>query len=129
MVISDKNKKYLLFIEPTIEQRSGAPINDEYTMLLRLALSEAEFGTSNRDKSDAKEEMFYTFRRYNSVYTCCDGIKSTNYDIKLRNGLITHSLCVHYLMWFRPAIPISDWDKLKDLQRHYGRSDGIKLKF
>jgi hypothetical protein len=37
--------------------------------------------------------------------------------------LITNTLALHYLAWFRKAIPEADFKKLEELQRFYGRVD------
>lgn len=115
------SSRFLLFIEPTNEQRSGAPIDDEYTMLLREAMSMAKMGTSNYDSPKDEEPWFKEKSRYSGEHRNCDDTMSTNYDLLLPNEMITNSLAVYYLMWYRMAIPASDWEKLKELQRFYGR--------
>lgn len=124
----DDKSKFLLFIEPTIEQKSAIMMDDEYTMLMRVALGEGVFGTSNYDEPGEPEVLFDKSSRYKGVHHTEDTMASANYDILLPNGMVTHSLCVHYLLWFREAIPASDWDKLKELQRHYGRSVNVDRK-
>jgi hypothetical protein len=41
------NSKYLLFIEPKIEDKLKTPINDDLVELMKMALSKASEGTSN----------------------------------------------------------------------------------
>lgn len=119
MVRAD-DSKFLLYIEPTHDQRSADPVNDEYTQILRLAMSEARKGTANY--SDVgKEEVFSEGHGYRGWHTCSDGTFSDNHDYQLPNGLITNSLCIHYLTWYRSAVSHHDWEKLDGLMRHYGR--------
>lgn len=115
------SSRFLLFIEPTLEQRSGAVIEDEYTMILRMAMSEAKLGTSNYSSPKDEEPWFKVNSRYGGTHRNCDDTISTNYDLLLPNEMITNSLAVYYLMWYRMAIPTLDWEKIKELQRYYGR--------
>jgi len=125
-MIRDDKTKFLLYIEPTSEQKGQIMIDDEWTMLLRVAMSEGKLGTSNYSEPGEPEIIFDEDKRYKGVHFTEDGVSSANYDILLPNGMITNSLCVHYLLWYRLAIPSTDWEKLKDLQRYYGRSINVQ---
>ena len=118
----DDNSRFLLFIEPTLSQKAGAPINDEWTMIMRVAVSEAKLGTSNYTDPPNVEPWFKEKDRYKGVHYCCDDIESGNYDLLLPNDMITNTLAIHYLTWYRQAVPPSDWKKLEEIQRFYGRS-------
>lgn len=119
---NDKTK-FLLFIEPKKEQKSAMPVEDENTQLLRVALADGKLGISNYGDIGAKEATFKEGDRWKGFHIADDGIHSGNYDILLANGMITNSLCVYYMMYYREAIPMNDWDKIKELQRFYGRTE------
>lgn len=115
------NSKFLLYIEPKIEDKSEQPENDEIAMVLRLALADAKKGSANYTDLDDLHGKFTEGSGYKGWHTCCDGTKSSNWDYQLKNGMITNSLCVHYVMWFRKAIPQEDWLKIEKIQQLYGR--------
>ena len=122
----DDKSKFLLFIEPTLEQKASIPMDDEYITLLRMAMNDAKLGASNYDEPGVPEPVFREGSRYKGVHTNCDGIQSSNYDLLLPNGMVTNSLCIHYMRFYRLAIPTSDWDKLTELQRYYGRARDVQ---
>lgn len=137
-MVRDDKTKFLLFMEPTIEQKAQRPLNDEVTMIMRAACSEAKLGTSNYDVPMSTEVEFNEGKKYwpmlgiPGVHTCCDGVQSTNYDLLLPGGFLTNTLCVHYLMYFREQITLNDWNKIKEIQRLYGRAENVdisKLRF
>ncbi len=121
-MVRDDKSKFLLFMEPTPEQRSGTAINDEYTNLLRVALSDAKIGKSNFKDTSGNPVEFKEGNKHRGTHKCSDGIISGQQDFLLPTGLITNSLCVHYMLFYRMAISKNDWDKIAELQRHYGRS-------
>ena len=133
-MIRDDKTFFLLFIEPPLDKKAQRPLNDEYAQILRVACGEAKFGTSNVHEPMQTEVKFNQGKHYPpmlgvpGVHTCCDGIQSTNYDLLLPGGYLTNSLCVHYMMFFRDCIPQNDWEKIKEIQRLYGRvlDDRIK---
>lgn len=131
MIRTDKSK-FLLFIEPTLEQKSQIGLNDEYTQVLRMAMQMADLGTSNY-KNVGQEPIFNKGKHYPPMlgipagYVCCDGTKSHNTDFLLPGGYITHGLCVHYMMWYRSAFTKNDWDNIYDLQRIFGRSESFDI--
>ena len=118
----EDDRKFFLFCEPLLEQKHGFAINDEYTSLVRMAMTEAKIGKSNFKEPGVPEPIFKVGNKHRGTHKTCDGIISDQYDYQLKNGLITNCLCVYYLMWYRLAICKQDWDKIKDLQRFYGRS-------
>lgn len=120
-MVRDDKSKFLLYIEPSPEQKGKIAINDEYTSLFRLALSEAKLGKSNFKETGVPEE-FKEGNKHRGTHKCADGMESTQQDYLLPTGLITNSLCMYYLMFYRMAISKNDWDKITELQRHYGRS-------
>jgi len=126
-MVRDDKTKFLLYMEPELDKKSQIAINDEYTTLLRAAMVDAKKGTSNYKDPGLPDPVFNEGKTYWPMlgipagHTCSDGIKSTNYDLLLPGGYITNSLCVHYMMFFRSSITHNDWEKLKDLQRVYGR--------
>ena len=81
-----------------------------------------KIGKSNFKEPGVPEPIFKVGNKHRGTHKTCDGIISDQYDYQLKNGLITNCLCVYYLMWYRLAICKQDWDKIKDLQRFYGRS-------
>lgn len=121
-MVRDDKSKFLLYIEPVLEQKNGIAINDEYTTLFRLALSEAKLGKSNFKDTSGNPVEFKKGNKHRGTHKCCDGIESSQQDYLLPTGLITNSLCIHYIMFYRQAITKNDWDKIAELQRHYGRS-------
>lgn len=78
----------LLFIEP-IHPASSTPIVDHLTRKMAAAFRMAQTTTS-----------FYC-----GTHACVCGARSTNQDHYLPNGLVTHSLCVHYLAYHRSEVP------------------------
>ena len=121
-MVRDDKSVFLLFMEPKKEQRHGVAINDEFTSLLRMAIGEARIGKSNFNEPGMPPATFKDGNKHRNKFKCCDGQESTQQEFLFRNGLITHSLCIYYMMWYRSAITKNDWDKIKDLQRFYGRS-------
>lgn len=120
MEINNKSR-FFLFIEPTPEQKNHTAINDEYTSLLRMALTEAKLGKSNFKESVLIPDFKEGFK-HRGTHNGPDGIKSSQQEYLLKNGLVTNSLCIHYLLFYRLAIQNYDWEKMKELQRFYGRS-------
>jgi DNA-directed RNA polymerase subunit H (RpoH/RPB5) len=112
---------FLLYIEPKIEQKSLLPMEDEYTVLMRMALEDSKLGRANYNDPGVPEVNFKEGFGWKGWHTNCDGVRSSNQDYLLPNGLVTNSLCVHYLLFYRAAIEVHDWDKLKELQKFYGR--------
>jgi hypothetical protein len=112
------NSRFLLYIEPQLKDKSSEANNDEYTQIMELALSESQEGTANYSNTTEKEN-FRTGGGYKGTHQNCDGMRSSNHDYLLKNGMITNSLCVHYLQYFRKAIPVSEMNKVWELYKFY----------
>lgn len=112
------NSKFLLYIEPNSKYKSEIPVNDELTGIMTLALSEAQFGCSNYNRVNAKETFMGKYG-YKGIHITDCGKCSDNYDYLLKNGMITNSLCVFYLQYYREVIPQSELDKVKNLLNYY----------
>lgn len=95
MIILDD--QHLLFIEPKLP-KEAVPIDDKFTKIMLLAYQYSE-------KID----------RTRGWHTCSCGEWSSNCSYKLPNGLITNSLCVHYLMWHRSEVPELELKKVLTL--------------
>lgn len=110
----EDDSKYLLFIEPKLGQKSEEPVDDQWTEMLAAECSQAVKGTSGysdpQDMGSFSPELSY--RGFHA--TDC-GEVSSNQDLLLSNGMITNSLAVFYLRWYREAVPASEWKKLKHL--------------
>lgn len=125
--MENKNMEFLLFINPRIEQKSKQPIDDVYVEAMEWALSLAEKGTNSLGR------LFYPFYPsntplsfqvgscYRGFHEACDGECSTSFDylLQIPENYIVNSLSVHYLRWFRDAIPQEDWVKLDNVKTHY----------
>lgn len=109
---------YLLYIEPTKEQKSQEPVEDELVSLLETALEEAKEGASSYSNlvssGDFKEG--WGFKGWHT--TGC-GEHSDNKDYQLKNGMITNSLASFYLRWYRDAIPQTEMNKIEQLKKYY----------
>jgi hypothetical protein len=108
---------FLLYIEPSKEEKLKTPIDDELTHLMEIAFSEAKAGSANYS-SIGKKEIFKE-GGWRGWHTTDCGEKSDNHDYLLKNGLITNSLCVFYVRWYRNSISENDWNKLKMLGSYY----------
>ena len=112
------NSCFLLYIEPKKEEKSETPVDDEITMVMQVALSEAAHGTSNYYETDERP-VFNKGSGYKGYHcTDCD-TKSASCDYLLQNGMITNSLCVFYLRYYRNAIPESEMKKVFDVVNYY----------
>lgn len=92
MIVIDDT--HLLFIEPT-EPKTLEPVMDSLTEGMKNLMKDAT-------------EM----EHYRGVHTCCCGERSDSCNFKLKDGTITNSLAVHYLMWHRPEVPRLELAKL-----------------
>lgn len=77
----------MLYIEPK-NPPSEEPIIDELTMKMAASLRKAALPSY----------------QYLGFHTCVCGAKSDSTDFILPNGLLTNSLCVHYLAYHRAEI-------------------------
>jgi hypothetical protein len=109
---------FLLYIEPDKNEKSDVPVNDELTKIMEFALSKSIKGTSNY--SDIKlEPNFRKGSGFKGFHRTDCGMISTNNDYLLENGMITNSLCVYYIQYYRDCIPDSEMKKVKKLLTYY----------
>jgi hypothetical protein len=94
-MISDEG---ILYIEPSA-RTADEPIIDELTQTMAAAFRQAT------PKSI----------RYRGIHTCACGANSANYDVVLRNGEETNTLCVHYLAYHRDEVPQEQLERVAAL--------------
>lgn len=116
-MVRDDQSKFLLYMEPFLNERTSVAIDDSWTELMDFVLSESEKGVANYSKPKEKES--FTCGAYKGFHGTDCGQRSTNNDYLLKNGMITNSLCVFYLRYYRNSITESDWVKLKELRKFY----------
>ncbi|MHC1775537.1 MAG: hypothetical protein AB9834_09005 [Lentimicrobium sp.] len=109
---------FLLYIEPRKEEKSANPAVDEITQIMQVALSEAKTGISNYTEAD-KPPRFIRNSGYRGFHTTDCGKSSTGNDYLLENGMITNSLCVFYLQYYRNSIPEQEMGKVNRLVAYY----------
>lgn len=112
--MKNQDQNHLLYIEPTIEQKSATPKDDCIT----------EFMQELWDSENAKG----LGRMPRGFHTACDGthwndVIAINGDNKDLDTIETHAACVHYLRWFRQAIPSAEWQKLLGLAQQFQASN------
>ena len=110
--------KFLLFIEPSAEEKLKTPIQDELTQLMKLALEKATPGTSNYSNLTS-EATFWEGSGFKGTHVTGCGKRSANVDYLLENGMITNSLAPFYLEYYRYSIPESEMGKIKELALYY----------
>lgn len=111
------NSKMLLFIEPSIGDKSVEPVDDELVEVMDLALSEAKRGCYDGG-------VFREGGRWRSVHKTSCGECSDNQDYLLGNGMVTNSLASFYLRWYRGAISKGEMSKVRKLVKFY-KGEGI----
>lgn len=122
----EDKSKFLLYIEPNYNKKSKEPVNDILTEIMQLALDEAEKGVSNYSHLD-EEPRFNKGFMFRGFHTTSDGKNSSNCDYLLKNGMITNSLCVYYLQYYRSSIPLTEIEKLNELSLFYLNDPKTKL--
>jgi len=118
-----KEKKYILYINPKKSEKLSEPIVDDLTILMNKAISESKKGIMRDDG-----RAFNIGESFKEVHISDDGEVSTNYDLLLKNGMVTNSLAIHYLKWYRNSIPDVDFNKLLLLRHFYNNNDSKKCK-
>jgi len=86
-----------------------------------MVLSKAEEGSSNYS-NQSRPKYWSEFSKgggWRGEHTTDCGKESNSYDYLLENGMITNSLAVFYLKWYRNSISENDWKKLKELEKFY----------
>lgn len=107
--------RYLLYIEPTLEQRSETPIDDDLVNFMELLLYHAYCGTANYSDSEGCKDFTYG-ECWRGHHINCDGEMSEIQDYLIADGrYITNSLATHYLRWYRSAIPQWMIEAIEDL--------------
>lgn len=112
------NSRFLLYLEFDKELKSDEPIIDEMTVIMELAFDEATSGTANYRYVD-EEEHFDDRSAYKGWHRTECGENSSNKDYLLKNGMITNSLCIFYLKYYRDSIPESELEKVNKLVNFY----------
>lgn len=91
---------------------------------MERAFSEAEKGAANYSRI-GEPERFQKNNSWRGFHSSDCGKCSTNCDYLLKNGMITNSLCVFYLRYYRNSIPKTEMEKVKELVSFY--KDNQKL--
>jgi hypothetical protein len=112
------NSRFLLYIEPKKENKSEEPIYDEITDIVGFALSESKEGVANYS-SLSESENFRQGSGYKGFHQTECGKRSSNKDYLLKNGMITNSLAVYYVTYYRDSIPESEMKKVNELVNFY----------
>jgi hypothetical protein len=112
------NTCFLLYIEPPQEARSQIPVEDEIARIITIALSEAVHGTANYFELN-EPPSFDESSGWRGYHRTGCGVRSTSCDYFLQNGMITNSLCVFYLQYYRDSIPSSEMEKVRSLVSFY----------
>lgn len=99
-IMENLSDKYLLMIEPDLKGKASLlPVLDDITRKTIYLYS------VTKPSEDS----------YRGFHATQDGQISDNRDHILPNGMITHSLCVHYIKYYRPYVPQSEIDKINKL--------------
>jgi len=110
----EDNSKFVLYIEPRLDEKLAEPVDDDLTVKLQAAFERAIAGSANYSEVGAPAQ-FHPGSGWMGWHTTDSGVESTCRDYLLPNGLITNSLCVHYVRWYRNSIPACDMEKLRTL--------------
>jgi hypothetical protein len=108
--MKNQDQNHLLYIEPTIEQKSTGSQDDCITEFMQELWK------------DANAKGLGGIHR--GFHTACDGthwngVIAINGDNKDIDTIETHAACIHYLRWFRQAIPSIEWQKLLGLAQQF----------
>jgi len=115
---NDKSR-FLLYIEPKKEEKLKVPINDELTELMEMAMRKSTEGAANYSDINDVVGKFKKGNGWKGDHGTDCGECSSNHDYLLNNGLITNSLSVFYVKYYRNSIHENDWIKLKQLGDYY----------
>jgi hypothetical protein len=111
----EDNSRYVLYIEPRKEEKSATPIDDMLTTKVTEALYTAKTGIAYYNSDKPGEENFIEGGCWKGFHVTDCGQVSGNREYLLPNGLITNSLAVFYVRWYRHSIPDCDIEKLLTL--------------
>ena len=108
---------FVLYIEPRPEEKSAEPVDDELTRKVEHAMSKAKEGAAHYSdlENGFNGEHDFVDSGWRGMHRTACGEWSDNHDYLLPNGLITNSLAVFYVRWYRSAIPACDLAKLATL--------------
>jgi hypothetical protein len=109
---------FLLFIEPKKKSKRLWAKNDIITKIMQLALFEAKKGSSNYMYLN-EQAKFFKGSYYCGYHITECGKESKSHDYQLENGMITNSLCVYYLQYYRKIIPKSEMKKVNKVVEYY----------
>ena len=123
-MVKTDSPNYLLYIEPSLNEKTLKPCLDGWIELMKLALSTAKLGTASENNN--YELKFHENSRFRGIHITECGVYSKNYEYLLENGIVTNSLCKYYLIWYRKSIPNSEWTKLKKLAEYFKFDVNIK---
>lgn len=113
------NSKYMLYIEPPVSEKADKPTDDDYIYkMMKKVMSRAKSGAGNYMNEESSGD-FRVGVAYKGFHRAEDGKRSSNKDYLLENGMITNSLCLHYLAWYREWIPASEMKKVEDTIAYY----------
>lgn len=122
----DDDSRFLLYITPPKEEKLKKPIEDGWTELIENAFANSKNGIANYMGLNIPER-FVEDKEWWYPHTTNCGEESSCQDYLLENGMMTNSLCVFYVKWYRNSIPESDQRKLEELAKFYKKK--IKDKF
>lgn len=125
------NSRFLLYIEPPKTEKLEIPVIDETTEIMETVFKNAILGVGNYYEID-KPEIFQTglnedghpIHYWGFHITDC-GEWSSGVDYLLFNNMITNSLCVFYLKYYRNSIPQSEMDKVNKMVSEYKKINKI----
>lgn len=112
------NTKFLLFIEPKKTEKATVPINDDLTKMMEWAIKKAKTGIANYSHA-GEEPNFKEGNAWRGMHITDCGQMSGNKEYLLENGMVTNSLAVFYLQYYRNSIPESEMDKVRELAKFY----------
>lgn len=112
-MVKQDNSRFLLFIEPKKEEKSKDPTIDTLESRMESVIQSGERGILLEEGGG--EYLFDKGNTWRGFHTTDCGEKSSNQDILLENGMITNSLAVFYLTWYRDSIPNRDIEMLQSM--------------
>ncbi len=110
----EDESRFVLYIHPPLDQKLAEPIDDDLTRKVEAAFAQAVSGAANYSQV-GQPERFDRGNGWRGWHQAEPGVYSDNHDYLLPNGLITNSLCIHYVRWYRNSIPATDLRKLLTL--------------
>lgn len=111
----EDDSNYLLYIEPTKEEKLIVPIDDYIVKAIEKAIERSKPGIADYYDLDDKGDFFGYDDAYKGWHTTDCGEKSSNNDYLLENGMITNSLAPFYLRYYRNSIPEKEMNKVLKL--------------